>query len=480
MTGTVQREMCNTSFDSLTLNIWLEQNSEFLTGARIQKIQQPTRREIILSLRNHGITKKLYININPKYYHVSLMSKDTEEKRLIEIPQKPPMFCMLLRKYLENAVISKAVQPKFERILEIYIETFNELSEKIYLCLAVELMGKHSNVILYNYDTNIIIGCAHNVGSDKSRERELAGTLPYIYPPNPPTSWYIAKKSFSTDDTQGINERIDEYFADIIYQDKFNKLKENLKQTVNRRLKKDINSLNKMEYKLSKETNSDKYRVYGDLIMANLYNNKDYAKSITVLNWETNQEITIPLDNTKTLKENANAFYKLYNKGKNSVEKLTELTTKLKENINYLEQVLYSVEIAENIEELNAVQYETEPTKLKKEIKTAILPKEIEFNGCKIFIGRNNRQNDYIISKLSKDEDYWFHTKDCAGSHVLLKCENPTDEMILKCAEYAKLYSKASKSSKVGIIYTKRKNLKKPPKANLGYVTYKSEKEIIL
>ncbi|MCR5266870.1 MAG: NFACT family protein, partial [Cyanobacteria bacterium RUI128] len=92
--------MYNKSFDSLTLNIWLEQNREFLKGARIQKIQQPTRREIVLSLRNTGLTKKLYININPKYYHVSFMSKETEEKRLIEIPQKPPMFCMLLRKYL--------------------------------------------------------------------------------------------------------------------------------------------------------------------------------------------------------------------------------------------------------------------------------------------------------------------------------------------------------------------------------------------
>lgn len=97
------------------------------------------------------------------------MSKENEDKRLIEIPQKPPMFCMLLRKYLENAVISKVEQPLYERILEFYIETYNELSEKIYLCLAVELMGKYSNVILYNYDTNIILGCAHNVGAEKSK-----------------------------------------------------------------------------------------------------------------------------------------------------------------------------------------------------------------------------------------------------------------------------------------------------------------------
>ena len=155
------------NFDSLTLKIWLDANKEFLEGARIQKIQQPTRRDFVFSVRGKGITKKLYININPQYFHVCFMSKENEDKRLIEIPQKPPMFCMLLRKYLENAVISKVEQPLYERILEFYIETYNELSEKIYLCLAIELMGKYSNVILYNYDTNIILGCAHNVGAEK-------------------------------------------------------------------------------------------------------------------------------------------------------------------------------------------------------------------------------------------------------------------------------------------------------------------------
>ena len=168
------------TFDSVTLKSWLEENREFLQGARIQKIQQPTRRELIFTLRNNGETRKFYVNIYPQFFHVCFMSRENEEMRSLEIPQKPPMFCMLLRKYLENARISKVNQPEFERILEFYIETYNELSEKIYLCLAIELMGKHSNVILYNYDTNLIIGCAHNVGAEKSREREMAGGLPYV------------------------------------------------------------------------------------------------------------------------------------------------------------------------------------------------------------------------------------------------------------------------------------------------------------
>ena len=81
---------------------------------------------------------------------------------------------------------------------------------------------------------------------------------------------------------------------------------------------------------------------------------------------------------------------------------------------------------------------------------------------------------------MADEDDLWFHTKDCAGSHVLLKTQNLTDELILKCAELAKIHSSAKDSSKIGVIYTKRKYIRKPPKANLGYVTYKNEKEIII
>ncbi len=468
------------SFDSLTLKMWIEQNEDFLLGSRIQKIQQPTRRDFLLSIRKNGETKKLYLNINPQYYHVCFMNKESEAKRLIEIPQKPPMFCMLLRKYLENAVISKVSQPPYERILELYIEAYNELSEKIYLCLAIELMGKHSNVVLYNYDTNIILGCAHNVGAEKSREREMAGTLPYVYPPNPPKTWYVSQNTFSEDTSGDINSKIDNYYADCIYEEKFRSVKENYRQIINRRLKKDKNSLEKMEYKLEKEKDCDKYRIKGDLIMANLYNNKDFSKFIRVFDYQNNKEINLELDETKTLKDNANNFYKLYNKGKTSLTKLSELASNLRFDIDYYEHILYSIEIASDMEALSQIGFEIEPEKKQKPDKKAIEPMMFEIDGCKVFVGRNNRQNDYIVSKLSKDEDYWFHTKDCAGSHVLLKCENPSDDLILKCAKLAKEYSKGSKSSKVGVIYTKRKNLKKPPKANLGYVTYKGEKEIIV
>lgn len=171
---------------------------------------------------------------------------------------------------------------------------------------------------------------------------------------------------------------------------------------------------------------------------------------------------------------------KLYNKGKTSKLKLTEMSEQLKENKAYCEQVLYSINCAENIKELLEIKAELEPEEKTKEKKNAVEPMQLKEGAYTIFIGKNNRQNDYIISKLAQDEDLWFHTRNCAGSHVLLKGKNPPDEIILKCARLAKINSSASESSKVGVIYTKRKYLRKPPKANLGYVTYREEQELII
>lgn len=471
------------TFDVLTLSAFVKEQETFLTEARINKIQQPTRREFIFTLRNNSETRQFYVNINPQFYHCCFMSKINADKRVLEIPQKPPMFCMLLRKYLENSRIAKINQPANERILEFYIETYNEVGEKIFLCLAFEFMGKHSNVILYNYDTNLIIGCAHNVGAEKSREREIFGGLPYVYPPKQIHSERIWQSLLELDSKfESVNELIDTYYAGFIAENKFKSLASTYKSVVNQKLKKINKSLKQMEYKLLSDSDSDKYRLYGDLIMANLYQLNDFTNNAEVYDYENDRQIIISLDGTKTLKDNANKFYKLYNKAKIARAKLTELVEDSHAKKEYLEQVLYSIESAETISELREISGEVlEDKTVNKTNKNQfeIMKLELE-NGDRIYIGKNNRQNDYIISKLAAEDDLWFHVQNCAGSHVLLKSQNVTDELILRCAKLAKEYSRAKESTKAGVIYTKRKYLRKPPGAALGYVTYKNEKEIIV
>lgn len=532
------------NFDYLILKSFLEENIEFLQGARLQKIQQPTRQELLFSMRNqvpnvmlnsfqhrknerpcgpetsaglHSESRKFYININPKFFHLCFASEENYQKRFPEkqkasLPSNnqnktkniftpPPMFCMLLRKYLEGSRISKVVQPDEERILELYFETYNEIGEKIYLCLAIELMGKHSNVVLYNYDTNVIIGCAHNVGSDKSREREVIGGLPYAYPLKHSKQNFSGLSSLYTPHpiplpqgargTYGnylsVNDFIDNYFANLQEQEKIKNIKSRLLTVTKTKLRKAKIKLEKIQNQSASSEKADAYRKKGDLIMANLYNEKDFIKEIEVMDWETNSPFKIKLDETKSLKDNANQYYKLYNKAKTANEKTGEMLENLKQEIEYLEQVLYSIENAESVDDLSEIEEEEKREKGKGKrnefAKQNLQPFTFHFSPFTLYVGKNNKQNDYIVSKLARDNDMWFHVHNCAGSHVLLRVEagqQVTDEIIFECAKLAKQYSSAKDSSKVGVIYTKAKNLKKPTGANLGYVTYKGEKEIIV
>ena len=279
------------NIDCITLKQFFEENIDFIIGARLQKIQQPTRRDFVLLLRNNGEGKKLYINISPQTYHICFMSKENEEKRNLAIPKHPPMFCMLLRKYLEGCRIADALVIENERIIEFHFETMDELSQKRSLCLCVELMGKHSNVILYDRENSIIIGCAHNVGAEKSRYRELQGGLKYIYPPtspNIPTESLLAKLNQTN---LPANSVIDDYYANLQEENNIKNERHRLLAIVNPKLKKVKGSIDKITVLLKKRDNTEKYKLYGELLTANLYQKKDYQKNIEVFDYINNQNI---------------------------------------------------------------------------------------------------------------------------------------------------------------------------------------------
>ena len=521
------------NIDFLTLKAFFIENIDFIIGSRLQKIQQPTRRDFILYLRNNGISKKLYININPNIYHITFIGGENETKRNIVIPKQPPMFCMLLRKYIEGAKIADACVIENERIFELHFEVYDELSEKRLLCLCIELMGKHSNVILYDRETKIIIGCAHNVGSEKSRYRELQGGLKYIYPPTgvnmlTPYPNSILKgeeikflsnelklqfkdlpqekivEYLSTEEYRpailgdrytlfqellpnsirenSVSEMLDNYYSSIQERVTVQNKKSKLLEIVNSKLKKVKNSASKISSLLKKRDNTEKYKLYGELLTANIYQKCDFEKEIELFDYINNKNIKIELDETKTLNENAQRYYKLYTKSKATKEKSQEILTQLNIEKEYLEQILYSINSASKIIELEEIEAELSVQNDKKKVSPKTIVEKINIKGFDVYIGKNNKQNDYIVSKLAKDEDIWFHTKNCAGSHVLLKISGiePNEETIFECCKLARKYSSAAQPSKVGVIYTKGKYLRKPPAAPLGYVTYRNEKEVLI
>ena len=472
------------NIDFRTLNDFFLENIDFIIGSRLQKIQQPTRRDFIFLLRNNGESRKLYININPQIYHVAFMSAAGEARRALKIPKHPPMFCMLLRKYLEGCRVDDARVIENERILELFFEITDELSQRRSLCLCIELMGKHSNLILYDRETSVIIGCAHNVGAEKSRYRELQGGLKYIYPPQHPIKTEIPclYKVLNYPDSVSVNDILDDYYSKIQEAVILKEAKAHLTSIVMPKLKKVKNSTDKITALLNKRDNTEKYKLYGELLTSNIYRKCDYQKQIEVFDYVNNKNIIIDLDETKTLNENAQRYFKLYSKSKTTKEKSENLLSGLNIEREYLEALLYSIESADCLRNLEEIKQELVPEEknVKKTTKTEIL--KISIGGFDVYIGRNNKQNDYIVSKLAKDGDYWFHTKLCAGSHVLLKTNGkvPEESVIFECCKLARNNSAAKQPSKVGVIYTDAKYLKKPPGSPLGYVTYRNEKEILV
>ena len=541
------------NFDSLTLKLFAQETQEFFIGAKIQKIQQPNRSELVFQMRNQGKSRKFYINFNPNLYHLCFMSEEHEKKRNIVIPKIAPMFCMLLRKYIQNSKIVRIDVPKNERIFEIYFEYYDELNEKSMLCLAIELMGKHSNVILYNYDTNVIIGCAHNVSSEKSRERELAGLLPYIYPPKQKRKnllkvtfesfdseissihdymeiaqkyhyltaviveqivilnkiktkqdLYNSLKSFlstknykfviandyskymlfdidNSFEFSSVNEMIDEYFA--YHQELL--LSKNLKNKILRHLQVQLKKLyslrDKQQIQINKMDKALVYKLKADVLMSNLYYIKSGIKSVNLYDFEGN-EITIDLDENLSPSDNANRYYALYKKSKSANEHAQELMKETISQIMYYEEIMFFTENASQYSELQEISTEIFEEVSLKDDKTEKVD-FLEYYGFKIYIGKNKRQNDYVLSKIASPEDLWFHPLNAAGAHIIVKKNNSKEEVpdnvLLKAAQITKEYSSQKENSKTCIIYTQRKYVKKANN-KLAFVTYKNEVEIVV
>lgn len=522
------------NLDSLTLKYFFEENYDFIINSVVQKIQLPSRYEIILNLRNitDAKNRKLYININPKYPHICFIDEASIAKRNIIIPKSPPMFCMQLRKYLNGSKIKDFKLIQYERILEFYFDYFDEIGSITKMCLAAEFMGKHSNIILYNSSNKIITGAAHNISADKSSVREIYGGIEYIYPPKQnkldilTTSFAAACEFIKRNDPKlisdnfyyfstpisekilennieikekfelmqnleagknkdfiisfwngrnCINDSIDNYFSKFVFEEKIFELKTKLKKS----LKKDVCKLNKIILNKPDIKKAEKYKLFGDLLIANMYNFNALEDTLTI---ENN---VIPLDKTLSVSDNAQKYYQRYKKEKTAIEYSQKRIDEANKKLEYYESIMFNIDNSADFQCLNEIQEEIAELENKKQTKKQNKPdiEKIEFKNWEIYIGKNNKQNDYLISKIASGEDLWFHVLNCPSSHIILKVKNnkvPTKEVLEYCAKLAKDNSKAKDSGKTSIIMTKRKNLKKPPDTYLGYVTYKNEVEIVI
>ncbi len=593
------------AFDGLVnFSIVNEIKNKIING-KIDKIFEPSYDEIVLGIYCNGAKYALELNINSKYYRASLTTHAKPN------PNQAPNFCMTLRKYLLGTHITNIYTSHLERIVFIEFEGYNKSNDFSIKKLVVELMGKHSNIILLNKDGIIIDALKHfsiNSGSSRniyagekylspksnkldfneitdedefyrvlvnnskrlnslslqiilsntftgicktsikafetwlSTEDELNKTtsdklfkyinqllscnemvvcvdfnndyaLKYI----PQSSLDQANCSFTEKNEISnleeykkvplqINFFIDDYYIEKETHNTFINYRDSLLRFIITKLNKLTEKLEYINSKLQECKELENYKLYGELMTSNLYRiNNHNIGEITLENYyDNNSPVTIKLDKSISPSANAKKFFKKYQKLKSTKQYVDKQKTDIILNIDYLESIVYEINSAKTIIELDNIYEELVETSIVKEktlnkstqkshkrktighsviTKTGIgEPLKFEVDGFTVLIGKNNKQNDYLTTKIANENDIWFHVKDFHGSHTILKTANkmPSQETINKCASLAKNYSKASQSSNIPVDYTFAKFVKKPSGSKPGMVIYTHEQTVIV
>lgn len=569
------------ALDGLYLRALIKELKDTLINTRVDKITQPEKDEIILSFKINRKNVRLLLSANASYPRVNFIDYTKES------PMKAPVFCMVLRKYLNTAVVKNIRQLNNDRVMMIDFESTDELGFNSIYTLMVEIMGRHSNITLVRERDGLVMDCVKHITPDINSYRVLYPGVNYVYPPasNKADIFEISFEGFKTKVLESFNEddEINEKFftkvvdgigspiaKEILFQLKEKNIElsvSNLKgiydflvdffagaksgeyvlgsYTVNGELKdfhcvkldyllqKDgqfeafespstlleefyhardkvnrlqgrshdmqklvINNIDRLEKKLQilnatleECDGKPKYSLYGELITANIYAIKKGDKEVEVLNYysEEGEYIKIPLDVNKTPAENAQKYYKRYNKLKKAEENAYIQIEIAEGELAYLQSVLTNIENADTYKDLEDIKSELVETgyiafkksmKGKKEKPSKPLH-FISSDGIDIYVGKNNIQNDYLTLKFAHNNDIWMHIKNIPGSHVIIKNmgEIP-DSTLLEGAILAAYYSKGKNSTKVPIDYTEIRNVKKMAKGKPGMVTYSTNKTI--
>lgn len=571
------------AFDGIVTKAIATEISE-LCGARIDKVFQPDKNTIILGMYLNGNNYALNICIEAQNCRINLTTNSKPN------PQVAPNFCMLLRKNLIGLKLKNIITFDLERLIVLEFEGFDEIDDIISKKLVIELMGKHSNLILLD-DLNIIIDSLRHIKETDENYRDILPHTKYIFPISNKTNFLdlrnfddfksylnttsiddlpvqiastfngISKnficaiiKKFEITELNDLNLEIifnfikqiinnigtnnlsfeeiknekgivKDYFLlpsksttplplnffidDFYYNKETNETFKNYRNTLLKLILDTLKKYNKrllnINEKLQECDDMDKYRIYGELITANLYRipNKNIDEIELENYYDNNNKIIIKLDKRYLPNINAKRFFKKYSKLKNALEVVSEQKKDTLKELDYIESVVYELESCTSIDELTVIFEEISENDIFKEkmsksssskkskVKKSKLTKNkaVSFNpikytidGYTVLVGRNNKENDYLTLKYASKNDLWFHTKDFHGSHTILKIDNnlpfPDDNLLVKVAQIATIHSKAKNSSNVPVDYCEVKFVKKPSGAKPGMVIYSNNKTL--
>lgn len=290
-----------------------------------------------------------------------------------------------------------------------------------------------------------------------------------------------------------ISQLLEEYYALKESTTRIRQKSSDLRRIITTSLDRSLKKYDLQLRQLRDTEKREKYKIYGELLHTYGYGLEPGAKKLTCLNYYTNEDITIPLDDTKNAMENASSYFARYNKLKRTYEALTELTVETKHQIDHLESILTSLDMATAEIDLSdikeeLIEYGYMKRKGGKNAKKGKIEKGkplhyVSSDGFHMYVGKNNYQNEELTFKFANGKDMWFHAKDMAGSHVIVKLETADelpDRTYEEAGRLAAYYSKGRQAPKVEIDYTERRNLKKPPKSNPGFVIYHTNWSLLI
>ncbi|HGD2763350.1 TPA: NFACT family protein [Streptococcus agalactiae] len=534
------------SFDGFFLHHLTNELQEQIEKGRIQKVNQPFDHELVLTIRNNRRNYKLLLSAHPVFGRIQTTEANFQN------PQNPNTFTMIMRKYLQGAVIETIQQIENDRILEIIVSNKNEIGDHIKATLVVEIMGKHSNIILIDKNEHKIIESIKHVGFSQNSYRTILPGSTYIAPPktkaiNPfdisdqtlfellqtndlspknlqqlfqglgrdtalelshclkdnklndfrqffSREYYpsLTEKSFSAvqfssshETFQSLGQLLDYYYQEKAEKDRIAQQASDLIHRVQSELEKNIKKLAKQQDELLATENAEEFRQKGELLTTYLSmvpNNQDV---VVLDNYYTNQTIEISLDRALTPNQNAQRYFKKYQKLKEAVKHLKGIISDTENTITYLESVETSLNHA-SMEDINDIREELVETGFikrrahDKQHKRKKPEQYLASDGKTIImVGRNNLQNDELTFKMARKGELWFHAKDIPGSHVLIRDNlNPSDEVKTDAAELAAYYSKARLSNLVQVDMIEAKKLNKPSGTKPGFVTYTGQKNL--
>lgn len=567
--------------DAVCLRAVLSELNTRIAGARIEKVYQPDREEIVLQIRGGQGACRLLFSAAPSAPRIHLIAQNREN------PAAPPMFCMLLRKHIQGAKIVSLSQPALERMAVLELDTNDEMGVPVKRYLIAELMGKYSNLILKGEDGRII-DAIRRIDGDISGKRQILPGLFYRMPPaqeNKVDPFSVSEAGLAAavgraDSEQGVDKWLLSSFCGLspllcreiayraigetskpvgalsaseraqlcqVFGDFLSYMREGKAQpylliraedkgiadftclpitqygeAMHQEITPDFSSLLAAFYEkkgqaermhrkagdmlrtvtaardrlvrklavqrqeLDKTQDREKYKRKGELISSNYYQLEKGMRTAKVIDYYDPNcpEIEISLDVRMTPQQNAQKYFKLYNKAKTAEQVLTEQIAQGEQELDYLESVLAAIDEAENEADLAQLREELTQTgvlshKQQRNVRRQKPARSVPYeyrttDGFSVWAGKNNLQNDLLSMKTAFKSDIWFHTQKIHGSHVILVTDGrqPTDTAMTEAAMIAAYHSKARTSAMVPVDYTEVRNLKKPSGAKPGFVIY--------